>query len=321
VANSRICGSLNPPMGMVTVPARTCGPLGYNDQADPDVTSLLGDTPGSLGINDYADQTIPWCSAVDAVTRLPDGVAVSISRSDPVAALAAGDKIDWQKLKKAFPAAADDHLQNIADELNNDRVKYGVATRLRQAHFFAQLRQEGGPRLLGKVEDLTYSPEALMKFSYYAAHPKEAKEDGYTRDSKTHRITKGADEEAIGNKAYGGRTDLGNGDIKSGDGYRYRGRGFMQVTGRANYTALTTTYKKYYDEQNIDFAANPELLEDFPYDLRSAVCFWKSHGLPELADAGSNPADVDAITAVINKKTDSYADRRAYFAGIYAALA
>jgi hypothetical protein len=90
-------------MGMVTVPARTCGPLGYNDQADPDVTSLLGDTPGSLGINDYADPTIPWYSAVDAVTRLSDGVAVSISRMDPVAALAAGETIDWQKLKKGIP--------------------------------------------------------------------------------------------------------------------------------------------------------------------------------------------------------------------------
>ena len=228
-------------------------------------------------------------------------------------------KIDWVELKKAFPAADDKHLQDIADELNRDLVKYGLDTRLRRAHFFAQVREEGGPELKGQVESLNYSPEALKKlFSYYKKNPAEATTDGYAKDSKGH-IIRHANEEAIANKAYGGR--LGNGGPGTGDGWRYRGRGFMQVTGKDNYTSLNNSYKKYYDFDTAhDFVVHPELLGQFPYDIRSAVCFWNSHGLPKLADAGSKPANVDAITAVINKNTPTYDKRRANFAAIFPLL-
>lgn len=228
-------------------------------------------------------------------------------------------KIEWQQLEKAFPAAAEDHLQNVADELNRDLAKYGLDTPLRQAHFFAQVRQEGGPKLEGQVENLNYRPEALMKFSYYKKHPAEAETDGYAKDPKTNKITRPANQEAIANKAYA-RAELGNGDASSGDGWRYRGRGFMQVTGKANYTSLNNVYKNYYDPEKNDFVAHPELLEQFPYNIRSAVCFWNSHGLPKLADAGSKPAHVDAITAVVNKQTDSYEKRQENFAAIYPLL-
>jgi putative chitinase len=293
--------------------------MGYGDHADPNVTSLLGDTPGTLGYGDHADPTIPWCSVNDAVTRLPDGTTATVSQTDPIQGITGANKMDWQKLKKAFPAADDGYLQKIADELNKDLAAYGLDSRLRQAHFFAQVREEGGAKLEGHVENLNYSPDALKAtFKYYRDNPEEAKTDGYTRDPKTQKITKGADQETVANKAYGGR--LGNGDEKSGDGWRYRGRGFMQVTGKDNYTALNATYTKYYSDK-VDFVANPELLEQFPYNVRSAVCFWNSHGLPKLADAGDKPADVDAITAVVNKHTKSYAARRSNFVGIYAALA
>jgi len=59
MAGSRNAGPLNPLPGDIQFPARTHGPLGINDQADPNVTSLLGDTPGPLGIMDYADPTLP----------------------------------------------------------------------------------------------------------------------------------------------------------------------------------------------------------------------------------------------------------------------
>ena len=229
-------------------------------------------------------------------------------------------KIDWVELKKAFPAADDKHLQDIADELNRDLVKYGLDTRLRRAHFFAQVREEGGPELKGQVESLNYSPVALKQFSYYKNHPAEAITDGYVKDPKTKKIIRRADEQAIANKAYG-KASLGNGGPSTGDGWRYRGRGFMQVTGKANYTSLNNAYKKYYDNDTPhDFVVHPELLGQFPYDIRSAVCFWNSHGLPKLADAGSKPAHVDAITAVINKNTPTYDKRRANFAAIFPLL-
>lgn len=79
MAGSRLQCSLNPPMGECMIPARTCGPLGVLDQADPNVTTLLGDTPGSLGCNDYASiGLIPGASQRDPnFSTAPDGVALA----------------------------------------------------------------------------------------------------------------------------------------------------------------------------------------------------------------------------------------------------
>lgn len=215
--------------------------------------------------------------------------------------------INTAQLSVIFPGAKSDYLQQVADELNTDLSKYGLDSPLRCAHFFAQVRQEAGEALKGKVEDLTYSPEALMNFSYYQAHPAEAKQDGYPEDPVTKKRVGPANQEAIGNKIYADR--LGNGHPESGDGFRYRGRGFIQVTGKDNYTALTNQYKKTYGSGDVDFVATPDLVAVFPYTVRSAVCYWLQHGLQNFADKGSADANVNAITAVINKKTKSYQDR------------
>lgn len=223
------------------------------------------------------------------------------------------DPITTNQLSALFPDADETYLGNVADELNADLSKYSLDTRLRKAHFFAQVMQEAGAALEAQTEGLNYSPKALMKFSYYVSHPAEAQQDGYVKDPATGRITRHANEVAIANKAYGNRKDLGNGDVASGDGSRFLGRGFIQVTGRANYTALAAQYRAIYGAGGVDFVANPELVATFPYTVRSAVCFWIQHGLPEKADNGSADANVDAITAVINKNTDSYDERRENF--------
>ena len=200
----------------------------------------------------------------------------------------------------------------MADELNADRVAYGLDTVLRRAHFFAQVRQEGGAGLQAQVESLNYSPDSLKAtFKYYRLHPAEALTDGYERDAKTHKITRGAGQETIGNNVYANRN--GNGDSASGDGWNFRGRGLIQVTGRSNYADATAQYRKLYTGAAVDFEKTPELMADFPWAVRSAVCFWIQHDLHMLADRGSADADVDRITAVINLNTDSYADRRANF--------
>jgi hypothetical protein len=67
----------------------------------------------------------------------------------------------------------------------------------------------------------------------------------------------------------------------------------------------------------VDFEMSPELLEQFPYTIRSAVCFWNLHKLYCLADHGPDPRNVDEITAVINKLTNSYENRRRNFAQAY----
>ena len=215
------------------------------------------------------------------------------------------------QLSEFFPGADNDYLAQVATELNTDPSKYGLDTSLRCAHFFAQVMQEAGPELQAQVENLNYSPKALGNFSYYRNHPDEAVQDGYARDPNTQKIIRPANQQAIANKAYANR--IGNGDVASGDGWLFRGRGFIQVTGRANYAALATTYGNIYGAIDADFVANPDQVASFPYSVRSAVCFWVQHGLPALADHGSSDLNVDAITAVINKDTPSYGERRDNF--------
>lgn len=227
--------------------------------------------------------------------------------------------VSLTQLAKLFPDADDNLLAQVAAELNNNPAACGLDTPLRCAHFFAQVMQEGGAALETRSENLKYSPEGLeATFGYYAEHPAEAAQDGYTQNPATRAITKPANQQAIANKAYANR--IGNGDVASGDGFLFRGRGFFQVTGRANYAALSTQYAKIYGADGSDFQANPDLVGTFPHSFRSAVCFWVLHGLPALADHGSAPLNVDAVTAVINKKTNSYAQRRANFQKALAAF-
>jgi len=98
-------------------------------------------------------------------------------------------------------------------------------------------------------------------------------------------------------KAYEGRRDLGN--TEEGDGPRFKGRGLIQITGRANYIKL-------FKALDLDCVARPELIESRTNACRSAAWFWKSHGLNELADAD----DFLRITKRINGGTNGIDDRR-----------
>jgi putative chitinase len=215
------------------------------------------------------------------------------------------------QLAAIFPAA--DDLDEVAAELNRDPAAYGIGTRLQCAHFLAQVRQESGPGLEAAVESLEYSPAALVStFKYYKEHAAEASQDGYERDPATNKIRRHAAQETIADKVYGGRN--GNGDIASGDGWTFRGRGLIQVTGRGNYDAITKQCNVLYPGNAVDFVANPDAMASFPGTIRSAVGFWVRNGLPALANQGGTAADVDRITRVINSSTDSYAARRQNFA-------
>lgn len=102
-------------------------------------------------------------------------------------------------------------------------------------------------------------------------------------------------------KRYEGRLDLGN--TQPGDGYKYRGRGLIQTTGRANYAATGRAL-------GLDLVARPELLGLPPLAARSAGWFWKTKGLNEIADAG----DFVKATKRINGGTSGLADRQALYA-------
>ena len=101
-------------------------------------------------------------------------------------------------------------------------------------------------------------------------------------------------------RRYEGRADLGNDRV--GDGFKYRGRGLIQTTGRANYRSTGSAL-------GVDLVARPERLAEPVLAARSAGWFWRAHGLNELADVG----DFMRITRRINGGTNGYADRLALF--------
>lgn len=213
-------------------------------------------------------------------------------------------KIELQHLKKIWPnsqAVGDGFMTEVANEATSSLGVGKIDSELRVCHFFAQVKQEVGPRFVLE-ENLNYRPDILKRtFLFYKNNPAVADAHGYDRAQG-----KSADKEAIANHAYANR--IGNGDASSGDGWRYRGRGMIQLTGRANYTRFQSVYSKLWSD-GTDFLANPDLLLQPKYGLRSALVFWVYNALYEIADRGKRRDVTDAITRVVNRHTSSYGDR------------
>ncbi|MDR0183965.1 glycoside hydrolase family 19 protein [Lysobacter arvi] len=206
-------------------------------------------------------------------------------------------------LQKVFPRAHGNRLQEIASELNSNIDRFELDTALRRTHFFAQVAQEAGENLAFE-EGLNYSASSLSQFAYFKRLPHEATLYGRT---SAH----GADQRAIADRIYANR--IGNGDVASGDGWRFRGRGLKQLTGRANYRAFTAWHRRVFPSELVDFEQQPDLLATACYATRSAAYFWEGNGLHLKADDGPTSAVVDSITRVVNRYTDSYVARAKHF--------
>jgi len=168
-------------------------------------------------------------------------------------------------------------------------TKYGITTALRQAHFLAQTGHES--LSFQKLEEgLNYSETALT--SMFAKRITPAQAAKYGRNA-SHP----ADQQMIASIIYANRN--GNGDVNSGDGYRYRGRGLIQITGKANYAALVK-------QLGVEVLNNPEKLTTYALAAESAAAWWSNHNLNKLADAD----DVLAITKTINGGTNGLDDRQ-----------
>ncbi len=207
------------------------------------------------------------------------------------------------QLKKIFPAAKDGFLQEIASECNKDLVKYHLDTPLRRAHFFAQIKGETGPQMIPMTEKWVYSPETLMAFSsYYRDHPQEAKEDGYLRgpniNGKKGKIIRPTNEDAVGKKHFlhknGNRLD------HPSDGTNFRGRGLIQITGYEKYAKFHDEYNKYFSGPAPDSINDPNIVNQSPYAIRTAIWFWNYRTVYKLADNGKGFNDVISVTIRVN---------------------
>lgn len=141
--------------------------------------------------------------------------------------------------------------------------RYEINTPLRLGHFLGQGLIETG-WLKYVEENLNYSAEALTStFRVYRRNPELAKQHARKK-------------ELIANTVYGGRGDLGNSE--PGDGWKFRGRGFIQLTGRDN-------YKRYGDAAGIDLIVDPDIIKrDLKKSIEVAAAFWKTNGLNAYAD-------------------------------------
>jgi putative chitinase len=200
-----------------------------------------------------------------------------------------GLKLD--KLKGHIPDAVIAMIPDTA-------AKFQINTPLRLAHFLAQCGHESGG-FRATQENLNYSAKGLNGiFKKY--FPTEAAAAAYARNPQK-----------IANKVYGGR--MGNGNEASGEGYKFRGRGYIQLTGKENYTA----FGKAIGE---DIASNPDVVSS-KYALLSAAWFWSKNGLNKLADGGATDPVVTSITKRVNGGTIGLADRIKHFKEYYHLLA
>lgn len=201
----------------------------------------------------------------------------------PVAVVKSTGPMKIENLKGHIPDAV---LLQIPDTV----AKFDLGTPLRLAHFLAQCGHESAG-FKAVSENLNYGAKGLQSiFKKY--FPTEAKALEYERKP-----------EKIANLVYANR--MSNGDEKSGDGFRFRGRGYIQLTGRANYTL----FNKFVDE---DVVVNPDLVAT-KYPLLSAGWFFHSNGLHKLADGGATDAVVTTITKRVNGGVIGLADRIKHF--------
>nr|WP_019365842.1 glycoside hydrolase family 19 protein [Pseudomonas luteola] len=199
--------------------------------------------------------------------------------------------ITEQQLLKIFPQARQ-VAGFFVPALNEAMARYQIITQKRVAAFLAQVGHESA-QLTRLVENLNYSAEGLANTwpNRYAiaaaARPLAPNELAYKLARKP---------EAIANNVYANR--MGNGSEASGDGWRYRGRGLIQITGRNNYASVGAAL-------GLDLINHPELLERPEHAAMSAAQFWSVNGLNALADAGRF-AD---ITRRINGGMNGQAER------------
>jgi putative chitinase len=198
--------------------------------------------------------------------------------------------VDINKLKGHVP-------DSVIAQLPETIEKFKFDTPIKLAHFLAQAGHESGG-FKAVNENLNYGAKGLTGiFKKY--FPTNDKALLYERKP-----------EKIANKVYGGR--MGNGPEASGDGAKFCGRGYIQLTGKDNYTAFGKSI-------NEDMSANPEKVAS-SYALLSAAWFFSKNGLHKMADGGATDAVVTSITKRVNGGTIGLPDRIKHFKEYYSLL-
>lgn len=194
--------------------------------------------------------------------------------------------LNIEKLRGHVPDA-------VIAQIPGTAAKFNITNNLRLAHFLAQCGHESGG-FKAVSENLNYSSKGLQ--GTFGKYFPGNLADLYAKQP-----------EKIASRVYGNR--MGNGDEASKEGYKFRGRGYIQLTGKSNYTNFT----KFIGE---DCIANPDLVAT-KYPLASAAFFFDSNKLWSICDKGADDATVTAVTKRVNGGTIGLADRIKHFKEYY----
>ncbi|MEE9406688.1 MAG: glycoside hydrolase family 19 protein [Polaribacter sp.] len=220
------------------------------------------------------------------------------------------DKCETTKedLKKVFTTTTDAKLKEIADAINKYGKDFEIDTKDKLRHFLSQAGHESG-KFKTFEENLNYRWKKLgiNDFKKYFNPHTDGKKDtlkanpnDYKRNSTSVYVNK----EKMGNLVYGGRM----GNDKSGDGYKYRGRGIIQLTGENNYQSFTNFYQNKYDASK-DFIANPDLVKtDMKIATISALWFFKNNVIDKITI--NDKTIVKTVTKKVNGGTNGLTDRK-----------
>ena len=194
--------------------------------------------------------------------------------------------LNIEKLKGHIP-------DSVISQIPDTAKKFNITNNLRLAHFLSQCGHESGG-FKAVSENLNYSSDGLKRTfgKYFPGNLSES----YAKQP-----------EKIASRVYGGR--MGNGDELSKEGYKFRGRGYIQLTGKSNYTSFT----KFIGE---DCVSNPDLVAT-KYPLASAAFFFDSNKLWSICDKGADDATVTAVTKRVNGGTLGLTDRIKHFKEYY----
>src|ERR1043166_162670 len=184
-----------------------------------------------------------------------------------------------------LPGLAGKIPEAVIAQIPETAAKFGITTNLRLAHFLAQCALES-VNFTAVVENLNYSAQRLLQV--FPKYFRNVDVNAYARNPQK-----------IGSRVYANR--MGNGDEASGDGFKYRGRGYIQLTGRNNYQA----FSGFIGE---DCVANPDLVAT-TYPLASAAFFFNSNNIWAICDQGASDAVVTSVTKRVNGGTNGLAER------------
>lgn len=187
--------------------------------------------------------------------------------------------------------------KSVIDQIPETAKKFNITNNLRLAHFLAQCAHESG-NFKAVFENLNYSANGLRKV-FPGYFPNQTIANEFARKPQK-----------IANKVYGSR--MGNGDEASGDGWKYRGRGYIQLTGKNNYMIFDRVVED-------DILKNPDLVAT-KHPLMSAAFFFDRNNLWTICDRGSDDKTITAVTRRVNGGTNGLDDRIKHFKKFYKLL-